>query len=404
MLSKTLGAIFALSPILGIYMIGIPILSLSQILLLSISLICLGGCRKKVKVFFSSFIIYALVITFLRLPLSWVVMNDSIHDVLSLILFYIILFSVVTYADYETFKKTIQRLGIVCLVFFIVQYILFLFDIRISGIIPFLPLSNEEPTTTFIAKQIGRDRLSALFEEPAHYSEFMIIFLIFVLFSDKQNIRMKILALLISFTIYLTGSATGFAMVVIVWLFWVFIFQLRSSKHKTLYLLGVSFILFVSVVMAVRSEGIMNIFGRFSEISGEVSGEHGRSSYIRVVRGYIPFIESNFLYKIFGNGLGNLLGYIKSNPHSSYLMLTDYNPKWINGVQYLLFSTGIVGSILYFSQVLKFYFKTSAIGKMLIVCLVLMFLSSDSFFSVGLLLYIIIKEISVKRLKYKSLN
>ena len=136
------------------------------------------------------------------------------------------------------------------------------------------------------------------------------------------------------------------------------------------------------------------IYELFSELSGESSGEHGRSSYIRVVRGYIPFIESNLGYKIMGNGLGNLLGYVKSNPYSNYLLLTEFNPNWINGFQYLLFTTGIVGAILYLLQILKLYMRTSTVGKLLVICLILMFLSSDSFFSVGMILYIIVKEIS----------
>lgn len=401
MLSKRLGTIFALSPILGIYMVGIPVLSLSQILLIVLSVICLVKSRRKLHIFFPYFILYALLISLMRFPEAWVITEHSIHDILSLLLFFFILFSTISYADYCTFKTTIIKLGLVSLVFFIVQYILSLINIKISGILPFLPLSNETPTSEFIAIQLSRDRLSGLFQEPAHYSEFMVIALIFMLFSNNRDYRSIIFAILISLSIYLTGSATGLAMVGVVWLYWLFIYKITDSNNKLFYMLfWLGFVLLVSY-FAIQNDSVMNLVGRFGEISGESSGEHGRSSYIRVVRGYIPFLESKLGYKLFGNGLGNLLGYINSNPHSKYLLLTDFNPNWINGFQYLLFTTGIIGTLLYGIQVFKFYITTSIIGKILIICMLLMFLSSDSFFSVGLILYIVIMERSANK-KVKS--
>ena len=129
MLSKKLGIVFALSPILGIYMVGIPVLSLSQILLLGISLLCLITQRKHIKVYFASFMSYAVVISVIRLTESWVIFNDGLHDILSLLLFFFILFTTVTYADYDTFKRTIINLGIISLSVLIIQYLLSLLGI-----------------------------------------------------------------------------------------------------------------------------------------------------------------------------------------------------------------------------------------------------------------------------------
>lgn len=405
MLSKKLGIVFALSPILGIYMVGIPVLSLSQILLLGISLLCLITQRKHIKVYFASFMSYAVVISVIRLTESWVIFNDGLHDILSLLLFFFILFTTVTYADYDTFKRTIINLGIISLSVLIIQYLLSLLGIRFSGIIPFLPLSNEVPTSEFIAQQLGRDRLSGLFQEPAHYSEFMIIILAYVLFSREQSIKSIVLAVAISATILLTGSATGLAMIGVVWIFWAFVYYLQYSKHKVLYLVLMSMFFALIIVILARNDVIMSMVARFGELSGDAGSEHGRSSYIRVIRGYIPFMECDLNYKILGNGLGNLLGYINSHPETNFLLLSDFNPKWINGVQYLLFTTGLFGAILYLWQILRLYFRTTALGKVLIICLILMFLSSDSFFSVGLLLYIVIKEsINTKKQQYDFYN
>lgn len=403
MLGRKFGWIFAVSPILGIYMIGVPFLSLSQILLICMSVFCIVRVKKTYKVYFKAFIAYAIIISLFRFAEPWVIIGDCIHDILSLVLFFFILSSLITYADYEIFKRTIIKLGVVSLAFFLLQYTLSLFGIRISGIIPFMPLANGVPTSTFINTQIGRERLSGLFQEPAHYAEFMVIVLIFILFSSMKNLTKISLATLVSLSILMSNSASGFAMLIVIWSIWLFVFHLKSSKHKALYLIIMIAVVFVIIVIAVNNESIMMMAGRVSELSGETETAHGRSTYIRVVRGYIPFMEGSFIDQIFGNGLGTIMSYVKGHPQSDYLLLTDFNPRWINGLQYLLFSTGIFGCILYFSQILWFSFRTSSVGRALTIYLILLFLSSDSFFSVDMVLYAIIMEMFVtKNKKYSN--
>ena len=88
--------------------------------------------------------------------------------------------------------------------------------------------------------------------------------------------------------------------------------------------------------------------------------------------------------------MGSLIGYVNSHPQSSYLALTTFNPKWINGLQYLIFSTGIIGAIIYFTQLYKIGKKSSVLGRAFIVVLIMLFLSADSFFSQEMILYIIV--------------
>lgn len=401
MLSKRLGILFALSPILSIYMIGVPVLSLSQILILFASFLCILRYRERgVMVFFKAFIVYAVAISVLRFIEPWVLIGESIHDILSLLLFFFTVFCQISYADYDSFKSTIIKLGRISLYFFLFQYILSVMGVRISGIIPFLPLSNEIPTSDFIASQLERDRLSGLFQEPAHYAQFMTVVLVFILFSDEYVKRKYLLAGLISLSIIMCSSAFGLVMLVAVWGIWAFVFHLRDSKHKTLYIIGLLLTSLVIIFLASRNENILSVTGRISELGGESSSEHGRSTYIRVVRGFIPFIESDFWHMILGNGLGTLNSFVISHPQSNYLLLTDFDPKWINGLQYLLFNTGVVGLLLYLWEMAYFFKHTSPIGKVFIVCILLLFISSDSFFSIDIFIYAIVIEMFIKEGSY----
>ena len=401
MLSKRLGILFALSPILSIYMIGVPVLSLSQILLLCLSVLCILNYREKGVIFlFKAFIVYSIFISVFRFFEPWVLTSESIHDILSLLLFFFTVFCMISYADYDAFKSTIITLGKVSLYFFFFQYFLSVIGIKISGIIPFLPLSNEIPTAEYIALQLERDRLSGLFQEPAHYSQFMTVVLVYILFSDEYIPRKYLFTVLISLSIIMSSSAFGLVMLIAVWSMWAFFYHLQDSNYKVIYLIGMLTLVLAVVFLVSRSENIMSVVGRVNELSGESSSEHGRSTYIRVVRGFIPFFESDFGHMLFGNGLGTLNSFVVSHPHSNYLLLTEFNPKWINGLQYLLFSTGIVGVLLYFWEIIFLFRNTSPIGKALIVCIILLFVSSDSFFSIDIFLYAIVVELLIKEGSY----
>ena len=116
---------------------------------------------------------------------------------------------------------------------------------------------------------------------------------------------------------------------------------------------------------------------RFSQISfTPEASEHGFSSYIRVLREYIPFMESDVLEQIFGHGLGTLRSYIKQNPSTMFLSVTDFNETWVNSFQYLLFMTGIIGTVLFGKQMMYFYKGTTFLGKLFILQYISAFLSA----------------------------
>lgn len=400
MKNTTLATVLALSPLLGIYSIGIPLLSLSQILLILFLALCYYKHRGRFESYFIVFIIYAVIITIFNFVITpWTILGDGIHDILSLLLFFFTLLGVINFADYKQFKKVLLGFGIVSVVFFFVQYGLSLAGIGVSGIFPYLPLSNEESTTDMIAHKLEAERNSGLFLEPAHYADFMIIVLLFFLFKEKMTRKDIILSIAIIASIILSHSATGYVVLTIVLAYWVFVYHLSKSKYRFLFLSLALSVVSVLVMYISANEGMMEVFGRYNELTGENASEtvHGYSSFIRVMRGYIPFTESDWFHQLFGNGLGSLLGFVKAHPQSNYLALTSFNPNWINGLQYLLFSTGVIGAVIYFTQLFKIGRKTSVLGKAFIVVLIMLFLSADSFFSVEMILYIIVKEKYINR-------
>lgn len=386
----------ALYPILNIYAItGLPGLSLGQFML--VLLIGLKALRNGVISFsyFKSFAIYSLIVTILGITIrnyDWV---DSLYEAFALLLFLVIFNNSTVDADYSKVKKWVVYVGLFAFVFFIVQYILFLSGHPISGIVSFLPLSNAVDTETFRLAQMGRDRLSSIFQEPAHFSEFMSIVLAFILFEEKKRTNRILLAIAISISIILSMSTSGAVFLALVWGAW----GIRSVNHfkRGKYMIAIIAILLISILIPwVSSSSYAGyISSRFSEITFDpTASEHGFSSYIRVLRGYIPFMESDWIEKIFGHGLGTLRSYIKQNPSTEFLNVTTFNETWVNSFQYLLFMTGIVGTLLFGKQLFYFFIGSSFLGKLFIIQYISAFLSSGILLTPtsALFLYFIEKE------------
>ncbi len=388
---------FALFPILNIYAIyGLPGLSIGQfllVLLIGFSILTKGFAKVF---YFKSFVIYSLIVTVFGIALRGYNVDDCIYESIALLLFFIIFNYAIALADDYKVKKLIVSIGLFALAFFVIQYILFLLGCPISGIVSFLPLSNEVDTAEFRLLQMGRDRLSSVFQEPAHYSEFMSIVLAFILLNNNKKTMKKILlAIFISITIILSRSTSGAVFLSLIWGAWL----LKMSNKRKIVSVIIIFIL-VTAIPIFLSSYLEYISLRFNEISfaPEVS-EYGFSSYIRVLRGYIPFMESDELDMIIGHGLGTLRSYIEQNPSTKFLSVTDFNETWVNSFQYLLFMTGIIGTLLFGKQLVHFFKGTTTLGKLFILQYLSAFLSSGILLTPtsALFLYFIVNEKNKKK-------
>lgn len=388
--TKIFGATFALMPLLGIYSIGIPFLSLGQVLLVVLVVISLVSGEKIRTPIFMSFTLYAVIITLLNiLAISGIIIGDEIHDVLAWLFFMITVLGAISFANYQTFCKVFVVFGWVCVGFFYIQFVLSLVGVRISGLLPFLPLASNVDFQTMVEKQVSATRLSSLFMEPAHYAENMSLFLALVLMKASNMKKALLSGSIITVSIFLSQSAMGVVLVLFVWLWW-FIKRYRFNISSIIIL---AVLLGMAIPFLLSSEITDQLLLRFSAdyVSG-ASGEGHFSTYIRTVRGYIPFIESGFIHKLFGCGLGALSSFIKMHPGTGFLAITDLIPNWINGMSYLLLSTGILGTFLYIKVCIKLFKNNSELGKAVMILVFLLLLSSDSLFLIYHYFFIAIME------------
>lgn len=384
--------ILALIPILSIYATGLPGISLAELFIIFCGTLCLQR-KGNLRPYFFTYVIYSLIITFCSLVLGYNDFSLSLRTIMSFLMF-IYFFSVVPYiGKIGQVLKYLLVIGNISCIFLIFQYlVLSISGYIVPGVLSFLPLSNEINTEEFLVNITGRDRLSSFFTEPAHFCEFLVIVLTIRLFLNKQEIKSVVLAIMYTICIIISKSAIGFASILFIWGIWLIKVTDLWSKHKFLFLV-ITLLIVIGIIPILAIIGDDSIINRFTQISfTPEASNNGFSSYIRVLRGYIPFMESNMIVKLFGGGIGSIYSFVNNNPNTDFLLYVDYNIDYLNSVQYVLLYTGIIGLIIMGKHLYKLYIKTVDVGKILLLVSLLQMFACGYFFSMNFLIvmYIVI--------------
>lgn len=361
-------------PILNVYSTFLPGFAVGELLIFLLFVHNLLKKSFKIAIPRSLCVIYyyILFVSFLTaihvLLCDWINVSDVIYELMSKFLILIVLTTVIINLKRDLFEKYLIKFTDYTVIFFYIQFFLAILGIRISGILPFMPLSNNVDTAVFLDMQNTMDRLSSFLFEPAHYCEYVYFALVLLLFKDtsKNIIRIVFYAL----SIILTKSACGFAILLTIFL----ISFSRQSRLKYKIYFSIATVLFLGLVVTIYPTLIESVLDRFTDIfkpiNGELASVNGNSSFIRVLRGYIPFLEYSNLNKLMGYGYGTLTSWLFVHPESNYLTISQFLPTWVNTIQYVLLSSGIIGLIIFLYQFLSLYLKNTVTAK----CYVLVYL------------------------------
>lgn len=350
---------------------------------------------------------YVLIVSLMSLWLiPWTRIVDCIYDSASLLMNMAILCLSVPLINYSLLKTVIIKLSIYSVIFLFIQNLLFqLSGTFISGIIPFLPLSNLVPTDMFILGQSVRDRFSSFFEEPSHLSQFLAVTLILLLWSKKLNSKSKkVLLIIISCAIFVSQSANGYVLLILIWGFYG-VKKMNVNyfvRHKvcSCLILCVGGAVFYYLSMSEKVQLVLLRANEFS-LTPEAT-EHGYSTFIRTLRGYILWYELPFGEQMLGTGLGSILPYVDSHPNTLYLQITSHIPNYVNSIQYILITSGVIGGILFFRFLFFLYKKNSSLGRSIIISFFALCCSSGALMSYTFPYMIVIAVLEYRnKLSYK---
>ena len=292
--------------------------------------------------------------------------------------------------DYKYFIKFYSIAAYFCLIFLLIQIILFnFFNIPISGKIPFLELTSFGYEWQFdylllYAHKYDYVRFNSVFTEPSHLALYCIPLFALRLFDSKRKNYLE--AIFITGMIFVSSSGNGIIIISVLWFYYFYSRVKRFSLKKILNIL-------IGVVFFYIAHSILiNYTFYFNVINSLFMSETGISKAdYRVYRGFDYFWKLPFFYKVFGIGFRNLTNFANYHKISSiYDSLKTYNFEYLNAIAQILIYSGVIG-FTFFVLFLKAIYKASnSYARPIILAFILMCLSSSVLFDTFWLLYLLI--------------
>lgn len=285
--------------------------------------------------------------------------------------------------------KCYRIIGGICIVFFFFQEVMYsIFEFRIPGIIPFLPLSIDVEDTDAYIKLVSEGfRSRSFFSEPAHFVQFLLPLMVIELFIKHKG--HYIYASLIAATLLLLQSGNallGMFIIGIGFLHYI-LFKTQNTTGKVILIFFVSIILPLTTYLYLNSEMGQGLLSRKEQISANDKSTVGDSGFVRIFRGYYVFDELNIGEKIIGVDNPDI---IKQRIKSSKVAYSfTQNDTYFNTFQMFLIHTGIIGAVFFFLIVYTIGVKGNYLGRLCLVTFVALSFISSMFFTEMMALFLL---------------
>lgn len=375
---KILSWVIVLSPWLSIYATfidGVSIGDLSLIIALTIQLFKkFQGINKK-----NSYLLVYLLYCFFSIIALYFFVPVNVSMVLKrfvkLSLFFVFILIIDNKIDQQLFASAFSFFSRVLCGVVLIQFIIYSsFHYYVEFKIPFLHYCNDAADLfDYVASRSSSFRASSLFLEPAHFTYYISTYIAFLLFdySKKKNTKRVIEAVVSTICMILSTSSTAIVAGLLVWFLFVFntIINKRQKLIKKMVLVVFVLLVLILFVLVLLKSDILSfglnrmLFSKNHSLATSVWG--------RLDSGNNYYSELPLLYKIIGNGIGNM-------PSSS---------SYFNGFFYILYCSGIIGLIIIFGGIIKTFFCSAALGKVISILLIAFSFSSPIIVSIYIILF-----------------
>ena len=271
------------------------------------------------------------------------------------------------HVDKSELIKAIRIVVYVNSVLVLVQQLLYVFlGYILRNPLAFLSVNDVYNSASYTMITTSIFRPSAFFLEPAHLSQYFILFLCYVLFCEKKNYiggKRALDFFVTAMGIALTGSGMGAIMMIAV-----IVLALLFNRNLPLirrWIFAIGFV--VALCCLSRVDFVRTVFDRLFTSNVNFGGNAVEA---RVGSGYDTFLELPFYSKLFGCGFGNI----------------PIN-KYFNGTAYMLNTVGILG-ILFFGVVTFVEFRrTNWFMRIALLCFVILLFGAQMFSAIPIAYY-----------------
>lgn len=362
--------LLALLPILTWYKIPFPV-GLGHTLVLFLSLYVITIRKFRINVIPSTFwLIFAYI------SIMWMYNNDfQIWTVLPpggwifFIFVLALLWGVITF-DLVLLQKYMRWIVLISGILFWIQFILF----TMTGSSQFCFVPNLTGSFTYegftyadVVERHLRGLPSSIFLEKSYLAYYYLTYLALIWFNNNtnQNFNKEIIFIIATLLASRSGTAlVGFFVLFIVKLF--MMYRTANYGRRLLFLIIILPLAIGLTAFYISTEIGEQMLSRTTELTDE-----NTSGYTRIVSGYLMFDQLTPMEKIVGiPDARNRFGFEKANGNFIF---------YVNGVQSILISLGLVGAILYFLFYVSIFRKVSLTSKLCIILLLVMSLLESNY-------------------------
>lgn len=341
------------------------------------------------KSFIPYFIYTCLTIVVFGSTLSTVRSTLIVKDLISYLSlvfnFYVIAIQLVDVIKaYRIFTRIVLLLSIIV---FIETLVYLLFSYRMELIIPFAKLNYNNGSLGIeyinaLKSYPGSYRASALFMEPSHLAEYLLVWLFISLsrYNSDESKYIYIYGGIVSLAICLTTSSLGMIGCAVVWTAYILRNLLRKGSRNSLLIIP---FLAVGVYFTLGYEEIQNQIAKQLYSLQDITRYTSLS--VRLFRGWYCFANLDTINKIFGCGYSLIFQFFTEHNIRAILDTSFTNITVMNGLSLMVCSVGIIGTILYLLPFIRKCVKTTDIF-MLFICWTLIMLTAQGYDTATVLL------------------
>lgn len=392
-LSRIAMAVFALLPMLHWYDVGLPI-GLGDVLIGIVSIITIVSGKFNIKAY-----PHAFFIVWIYIVINWYYYNayPDLKGILPggmvFFLFALNVGSGIVLFDIKYLSLYMRWITVVAICIFLYQF----FELNLFGNrYCFVP----NFTGHFLYQDLSYDQLQsihlssdypcAFFLEKSYMAYYLVIYLCIELFYiQNKNILFSPIAICIIFTLLILKSGSGLlGMIIPVGAKLLSFYRDKSFSRYFLLIISIPVIV-LFVYIYISTELGNSMLSRQDEIYTE-----GTSGFQRVVYGYSFFDNLSLKNKLFGTPISEI---------NDLIYLSYYDTRFaLNGIQTPLMQLGIIGLLLWLIFYINIYVKTSILGRVCILVLLLMSLIEVTYLGAYMTLLTVIPcSIVYKKIKYK---
>jgi len=363
-IGKILAWFIVLWPILSMYISPIEGMDFFTFTLMGVFLLCLPFLYtrkirlKKIHYILVVYFAYVFFFTLINLFLAelfvgrTLILMRMLRFLMNAVVVFILAWN---FVDFDYLMRVFRKFCLICTVYIVLQTVVF-YSFRII-LPPFINSLTRVDYSHVLYTGVSFFRPTSFFFEPAHYSEIMILALTYCLFRSKFGKKpLTIEAMFLTLGLILSTSGIGILAAVFLWLVAVAyrVLIAKDKKQKIIYV-GVLALMGIATIVLMQIPMFQQTIYRLNQ--------DGLSAMdMRFFGGIGEFSSLSSFGMIFGSGFGNI-------PQRAYL--------YFAGIPYVLFTHGILGSLLFFALLVYVFIKARGFAKIFIILFVLIFIGSD---------------------------